>query len=630
MNRIIHKFGASCLCLLLFGASVPSAMAQRRAADPPEIIEGPAAIALAGKLGMAVRVKLPNGGDAELQRFVDGFAEYYITHNINAAISLDTNEVWPGGPTGLSLSGSGVTLGIWDGGGVRTTHQEFGGRAGQIDNPSELNSHATHVAGTMVGAGLHSTSHGMANSAWLACYKWDNDDNEMIFAAKHGLLRVSNHSYGTITGWSYGDYQKLGSDDWYWWGNTNVSPVEDYKFGFYGSRAQGWDQIAHDYPRYLIAKSAGNDRSDDHNGGHYVQVWGIGWVWSTDSRDPDGDFDSITIEGVAKNIITVGAVHDVSGGNSNPVMTTFSSWGPADDGRVKPDVVGNGHDLNSCVATGDADYALLSGTSMATPNVSGSIGLLLQHWRQTFPSRQDPLSSTLKGLVIHTADPAGRPGPDYEFGWGLMDTERAALAMTLANIGNAPANNMWEITLLQSEVVELSFWLGSSDDVRATICWTDPPGTPTVLQIDPPDAMLVNDLDIRIIGPSGGTSFPYVLDRNNPSNNAGSGDNIVDNVEQISMQALSSGWHTLQISHKGTLEGGSQDVSVFLNQPNRLEPNWLVVVPRDASTLNDALALVNDGGVIALQPGTYYTGASSVISQHVVLGPSRGSVVIDR
>lgn len=504
-----------------------------------------------------------------------------------------------------------------------------GGRAVQIDNPSELSSHSTHVAGTMVAAGVNSNARGMAGLASLNCYKWNNDDNEMEAAAQADL-RLSNHSYSSVTGWSYGDYQNQGSDSWYWYGNTNVSTVENYKFGFYSSASRGWDRIAHDNPRYLIAKSAGNDRNDDHNGGHYVQVSGSGWVWSTDSRDPDGDFDSIGPKGVAKNVITVGAVKDVNNGSANPEITGFSSWGPADDGRVKPDVVGNGENLRSCVDTNNSAYDVASGTSMSSPNVCGSIGLLLQHWRRTFPSSQDPLSSTLKGLVIHTADPAGRPGPDYEFGWGLMDTERAALAMTLAKLGDAPENNMWEITLSQGEVVDLPFWMGSSVEARATICWTDPPGSPTSAQLDPTDAMLVNDLDIRIIDPTGATSLPYVLDAANPSNNAGSGDNIVDNVEQISMQPLSSGWHTLQLSHKGTLQGGSQDVSVFLNQPSRLEPNWLVVVPRDASTLNDALAMVENGGVVALEPGTYNTGSSSVISKHVVLGPSRGSVVIDR
>ena len=160
------------------------------------------------------------------------------------------------------------------------------------------------------------------------------------FAAASGM-NISNHSYGLITGW-------YNSGNWYWFGDITISTVEDYGFGFYSSDAQAWDQIAYNAPYYTIAKSAGNDRNDDGpgaGGGHYV--WDGGWVWSTDTRDPDGGtdgYDCVSYSGTAKNIITVGAVDDIPGGYSVPgdvVMCSFSGWGPVDDGRIKPDIVAN-------------------------------------------------------------------------------------------------------------------------------------------------------------------------------------------------------------------------------------------------------------------------------------------------
>jgi hypothetical protein len=80
-----------------------------------------------------------------------GLPVFYILENINAARTLSTDEVWPGGSGGFSLTGSTTSLGElceWDAGGVRTSHQEFGGRVTQMDSPSGTHYHSTHVAGT--------------------------------------------------------------------------------------------------------------------------------------------------------------------------------------------------------------------------------------------------------------------------------------------------------------------------------------------------------------------------------------------------------------------------------------------------------------------------------------------------
>lgn len=375
-------------------------------------------------------VKLDVDGRLIELQFLDefGYPQFYSTDNSNAAATISTNRLYTGGGAGFNLDGGGITIREWDGGAVRVSHQEYGGRVVMGDGASSTHYHATHVAGTIMASGVQSNAKGMAPAGSLRAFDWTNDESEMASEAASGAL-MSNHSYGFTRGWS-----SDGTNN-YWYGNPTISSTEDYLFGFYNSNSQEWDQIAFDAPYYLICKSAGNDRNDVEDGtaGHYVWISG-GWQWSTDPRDPDGDYDCIGVRGICKNVLTVGAVNDIPGGYSGPgsvVMSSFSSWGPADDGRIKPDIVANGIGLYSTYDGSDTDYNSLNGTSMSTPSVTGSVALLQEHWEDLNGSGNYLLASSLKALIIHTADEAGtNDGPDYEYGWGLMNTENAALKIS--------------------------------------------------------------------------------------------------------------------------------------------------------------------------------------------------------
>jgi hypothetical protein len=259
-------------------------------------------------------------GVREIQ-YIDiyGMPQYYQTTNLNAARTTNTDDLWVGGSSGLNLSGDGYLIGEWDGGGVLTTHQEFdnggGTRVTQMDSPGSTHYHSTHVAGTIIAEGQSPTAHGMAPEALLNAYEWTDAETEMSTAAANGLT-LSNHSYGWLRGW----YYNSSNGYWYWYGNTSISTIEDYLFGFYDESSEDWDQIAINAPHYLIVKSSGNDRNDDYSGNHLV--WGgTSWVWSTASRDPDGGtdgYDCIGQQGVAKNVLTVGAVNDIIGGWTSP------------------------------------------------------------------------------------------------------------------------------------------------------------------------------------------------------------------------------------------------------------------------------------------------------------------------
>ena len=528
------------------------------------VIEQAAAKEIGQKNGWIIRQETPRGV-IELMSIVNGVPKYYMTHNADAADSISTDEVLPGGSSGLGLTGAGVTLGVWDGGGVRTSHQEYGGRATQIDSPSGTHYHSTHVAGTMIASGVVSSAKGMSPSADLDCWEWTDDTSEMRTAAASGLL-VSNHSYSYITGWYY-NYSYY---EWFWYADVTVSTTEDNWFGLYTSYTEELDDIAHDYPYYLMCRSAGNDRDDDGpgaGGGHYYYNPSSGyWEWSTTTRDPDGPWDCIGTTAIAKNVLAVAAVDDVPGGYSGTgsvSVTSFSSSGPADDGRIKPDIAANGWELYSTDDDSDSDYTTLSGTSMSSPNAAGSLGVLIEHWRDTHPSAGDMRSATLKGLILHTADETGSAdGPDYMYGWGLMNTHTAADTIS-ADVSEP--ETISEQTLTNGGTYELSIAGDGSSELRATICWTDPPGNPPGNLLNPTTKMLVNDLDLRIIKASPSTTYyPWVLNPASPGSAATTGDNDTDNIEQVVVSSPGTSQYTVSVTHKGSLSGSSQNFSLII------------------------------------------------------------------
>lgn len=518
------------------------------------------ALKLAKEKGWVIRQEFLNGDAIELQG-VDEFGSpiYYQTNNVIAAQSTSTNLVHSGGGLGYNLEGAGMTIGEWDQNRCRISHQEYTGRAYQADgSTASLSDHSTHVGVTMIGAGVNPIAKGMAPQASLAVNSWTNDESEMASQAAGGLL-ISQHSYGSITGW-YTDYSAV-INNAYWYGNTTISTVEDYRFGIYNNHTRDWDMIGYNAPYYLIVKSAGNDRGSHRTGSHQVMDNGS-WVNSLVSRNPDGNadgYDCLPTAANAKNILTIGAVNDVPGGYTEPssvTMSSFSSWGPTDDGRIKPDLVGNGVGVFSGTADSDSSYAGYSGTSMAGPNVAGSLLLIQEHHKNVY--NRFMRAATLKGLAIHTADETGPDeGPDYMFGWGLLNTAKA-----VQHISN-PYDELLESNLTNGSTYRKVFYSDGNKAVRATLCWTDVPATVSAAALNDHTIKLVHDLDIRVIDPQGNTFMPYILDPANPRAAATYGDNIRDNVEHIYIDAPAVGYYTVEIRHKGNLTTSSQDFSLI-------------------------------------------------------------------
>ena len=163
-------------------------------------------------------------------------------------------------------------------------------------------------------------------------------------------------------------------------------------------------------------------------------------------------------------------------------------------------------------------------------------------------------SATLKGLALHTADDAGIAGPDANWGWGLMNTKRAAEAISQ----NGNQSIISELTLMQGQTYTIQVDADGVNNLMASISWTDPAGTATTAT-NSTIARLVNDLDLRITQ-GATTHFPWRLTGVNTNDR---GDNVKDPYERVDVTGA-AGTYTVTVTHKGTLSGGSQNYSLII------------------------------------------------------------------
>lgn len=531
--------------------------------------------------GVPMRQLQPNGTVNEIIG-LDENGEFLIltTYNVNAAISSSANLV---NISPYNLNGEGITVGVWDAGAVRNTHQEFAAdsRVTIMDGAS-FDDHATHVGGTIAAAGFNPNAKGMANKALIHSYDWNSDTSEMLnrgasAPGQPGKIYISNHSYGFIAGWFGNRWTGVGADQ----------DAYDPDFGRYDSSARTWDDIVHKAPYYLPFKAAGNDNSNNPAPGSNVIINGQSVTYDP-AKHPPGDglyrnatnnptngYENIGTTGNAKNIMTIGAAGDaVTDGERDPsksTLTIFSSRGPTDDGRIKPDIVANGEQLFSPVAgNNNTSYDSYSGTSMSSPSAAGSAALLVQLYGNLFPG-EAMRASTLKGLIIHTATDIGNPGPDYHYGWGLMDTQKAA-DLILEHRANPSSNRMAEDQLTTADSSKTyTFKWDEESPIRATLCWTDVPGTATA-DHDSRAPLLVNDLDLKIIAPNGDVYYPFIMPFvgtwtvDSMSENATTGVNSTDNVEQVFIETPDQmGMWQVVVDYKGDLTNNQQQYSLLLS-----------------------------------------------------------------
>lgn len=512
-----------------------------------------------------------------LQRIFDGIPHYFTIFNDGSSKTIRANSMYPNQSLGLSVTGAGLTAGVWDGGKVRNTHVELNSKVILNDGASELSAHATHVTGTIVASGNSITRRGIAYGADALTYDWDTDYEEMIDFGLGGYL-VSNHSYG---------YQ------------TDNLPT--WKFGQYDSSSVEVDNVSNTYPYYQVVIAAGNDR----NSGIEQDFNEMG-------------YDLISGTSCSKNGITVAAVNELLNYTdpTSVLMSDFSNFGPPDDGRIKPDIAAKGVAVSSCISTTNIAYADFNGTSMAAPAVSGLILLLQNHYSDLNGSYMR--ASTVRGLLCHSAREAGfYEGPDYEFGWGLAD------GLTAANIitNNGSTSIIEENLLPANGTFTKQITVTNPQMIQASICWTDPSGAPNNTGAnDNRTPRLRNNLDIKVTKDSE-VYYPYSLNVEDPFSPATrEGVNNVDNMERVDVDFANPGVYTITVTHSGNLQfGNPQAFSLIVSGTEGLN------LSVDSSDFADNIVVYPNPVVNTLNFSVPQNAQVSNVSMFDILGKEVGS-----
>jgi subtilisin family serine protease len=493
-------------------------------------VEGAAVHEVSGNL----RVEIEAGRAVELAGldgvlWVEPFLPLTLQNDIAGGDIIDADSVH----SSLGLYGKGQIVAVADTGlDTGTTDagmsQDFRGRI--VDGRSmcgpgfrttwdDRHGHGTHVAGSVLGSGALSGSQ-PALHQYGGSFAGLAPEAQLVFQAIDDPV----YSYlecipGDLVNGLFKPAYNLGarihSDSW---GGATGGTAFNPQYGGYNTLSQAADTAAWTYKNLSILFAAGNSgRDKDANGG----------------VDPD----SINSPGTAKNVITVGASENYRPARAdtwgsawaayfpaNPIfsdtlsddpdgMAAFSSRGPTDDGRIKPDLVAPGTFIISARshASGagsgweayNANYVYNGGTSMATPLTAGSAALV-REWLVRDHGLTDPSSALVKAVLIHGAadmspgqygSPQEIPAqiPNNVSGWGRVDLNSSLVpsASTQTWLRDNPGG------LRTGENVSYSFELAPGSPLRFTLVWTDYPA-----QLSAGKA-LVNNLNLEVIAPNG-------------------------------------------------------------------------------------------------------------------------------
>lgn len=532
----------------------------------------------------------------------NGRPMYYTTLNAGAAKMTKANTLYSGGGLGLNITGNNMIIGQWDYSKPRTTHELLAGKINSYDNLQNqtISRHSTNIAGTLAGNNGEAEARGIAYEAKINAYDWIDDVTEMLSQAYNGTtgILVANNSYGF--------------DPMY---------LQNYQFGKYNLTAQSWDNLMYLKPYLQIVKAAGNSREIDPAIVPQVSA--------------KNGYDLLEGAGIAKNVLVVASAKKNVNMNSDEAfdVSAFSSYGPTDDGRIKPDICAPGENMYSSIETYDAAYGTYRGTSSAAAVVSGIITLLQQYYKSVSPTQSYMLSSTVRALLAHTANDKGTEGPDYIYGWGLADAKRASEAIynNIEGIINNEKKStlIKEVTLNQGNKYTLYVVpYEASQPLSATISWTDPQGNLVNNVVDLTNPNVVNDLDLKIvkINSNGTESTYYPWKLGGMSNLTGAATktstNDVDTIERVDVKNPEIATYKIIVSPKTNatplLPGGSQTFSIVVSNVDfcyKEDLKTLVSPANDITTSQTILAkqIVASNKVIAPVQGVEYIASRDIL-----------------
>ncbi len=387
---------------------------------------------------------------------------------------------------GRNLTGSNLIIGIGDNADP-SQHVDLAGKLiMRTDEPVDL--HGTHTSGIIAGGGiLNPMWTGMAPRSHLVVNDFsDILINSPTYVADYKMPLTNNSYYN-------GDAGCPGEGDY----NVLSNYVDSQMLGF---------------PKLLHVFAAGND------GQTTCSPYTIGFATIKSGFQ------------TGKNILTIGSMD-----NMLYTIGGYSSHGPTNDGRIKPELVAGGENITSTIPVNT--YATYSGTSLSSPTVTGILALIVERYKQLNAGAY-PDGALLKALVTNSAVDLGNPGPDYSFGFGMISgrTTVEALEQNHYFSGSVANNNSQQFTIPSIPA--------GSYQLKVLLYWPDAPAIPEAAKT------LVNDLDLTVTEPGGATHLPMILDPSsgNVNNNAVEGADHTNNIEQVLINNPPPGNYTLKVN----------------------------------------------------------------------------------
>lgn len=432
----------------------------------------------------------------------------------------------------LGYDGSGVITGVadtgLDTGDFSSLHPDLAGHVkamyyyGDVDSAMDEYGHGTHVSGSIIANGLRG-------------FGTLNEDGYLygLGVAPGAQLVAQRVIDSTGTVFLTEDFQCLARDAY----REGVSVVNN---SWGAEESSRYDSYAAEYD--ALVRDSDNLTSGDQEMAFIFAAGNSGSAAQT-----------LITPGVAKNVITVGAsqsdrqvmyIYE----DGIDAMADFSSRGPTEDGRYKPDIVGPGTWISSTKSAYagegnewlgiDDNYTYMGGTSMASPIITGAAAVIIQYFQEKCP-QQTPSPALLKALLISCAQDMDNTygtdyAPNFDEGWG-----RVWLPEIIDGDYRICENQ--SVLLRQGEEWERQVLVKSSESpLKITMAYTDVPGLPSVIP------SLVNDLDLTVIAPDGTIYYGNQFIKG--TSVSGSSPDRINNVEGFYVEAPSPGLYIVKVS----------------------------------------------------------------------------------